>query len=290
MAVVELGKGEIEAVEKMNILTVGSAGVGKTALAVRMCKDDWQASGPPTICLDYMTLLYTLEDPTIATTTPPPAPPGSPAAAAAASVGGRQRGSMGPGMTMTADQWAASARAFTDPQTGRSRGPLAIQLHFWDTAGQERFQSLTKAYYRSAHLALLVYDVTSRESFEAVRHRWAGQIRDHCPPDVVVALVGNKVDLAPEARRVPTVEGRALAQELGTGGGGGPVGFFETSAKHQINTSQLLQAMVARVVTGPRWQALREPPAPTDKEHDRVVSIQSRGSGGGAGDRRRCAC
>ncbi|CAD8163363.1 unnamed protein product [Paramecium octaurelia] len=69
-----------------------------------------------------------------------------------------------------------------------------IKLQIWDTAGQETFKSITRQYYRSAAGAILVYDVTRRESFENVRE-WIKECQVHGTQDMVIVLVGNKVDL-----------------------------------------------------------------------------------------------
>lgn len=69
-----------------------------------------------------------------------------------------------------------------------------IKLQIWDTAGQEAFQSITRSYYRSAAGALLVYDITSTESFENVA-KWLEEARINGNPEMVLCLVANKCDL-----------------------------------------------------------------------------------------------
>ncbi|CAD8078224.1 unnamed protein product [Paramecium sonneborni] len=69
-----------------------------------------------------------------------------------------------------------------------------IKLQIWDTAGQETFKSITRQYYRSAAGAILVYDITRRESFQNVRE-WIKECRTHGTLEMVIVLVGNKVDL-----------------------------------------------------------------------------------------------
>jgi len=82
-----------------------------------------------------------------------------------------------------------------------------LQLQIWDTAGQERFLSLTQSYLRGAAAALVVFDVTSRESFEHLEHWFrCTQIE----PDMVLFLIGNKCDLV-EARKVSTDDARRTA-------------------------------------------------------------------------------
>jgi len=69
-----------------------------------------------------------------------------------------------------------------------------VKLQCWDTAGQETFRAITRSYYRGAAGCLLVYDVTSRDSFEHIQ-TWLADVRKHADPHVSCILVGNKVDL-----------------------------------------------------------------------------------------------
>ncbi|KAH3765896.1 GTP-binding protein RAB4 [Pelomyxa schiedti] len=99
-------------------------------------------------------------------------------------------------------------------------GGKTIKLQIWDTAGQERFRSVTKSYYRGAAGALLVYDVTSRDSFNHVA-TWLSDARSLSNTDIVGMLVGNKIDL-PD-RQVPFLEASRYCQENG-------LMYVETSA------------------------------------------------------------
>lgn len=84
-----------------------------------------------------------------------------------------------------------------------------IKTQIWDTAGQERYRAITSAYYRGAVGALLVYDVTSRSSFEAV-HRWLMELQSHASQkDMIISLIGNKTDLERQ-REVSTEEGKVM--------------------------------------------------------------------------------
>ncbi|ETW86324.1 hypothetical protein HETIRDRAFT_122088 [Heterobasidion irregulare TC 32-1] len=71
-----------------------------------------------------------------------------------------------------------------------------IKLQCWDTAGTESFRSITRSYYRGAAGCLLVYDVTSRQSFLNAR-TWLADVRAHADPHLTCILVGNKIDLCP---------------------------------------------------------------------------------------------
>lgn len=90
-----------------------------------------------------------------------------------------------------------------------------IKLQIWDTAGQERYRSVTRSYYRGAMGALVLYDVTNRESYDHLP-TWIEEARTLAAKDVVIMLVGNKVDLAEAqdgARQVPFLESSQLAQD-----------------------------------------------------------------------------
>lgn len=102
----------------------------------------------------------------------------------------------------------------------------SIKLQIWDTAGQESFRSITRSYYRGAAGALLVYDVTRRETF-AHLNRWIEETRYNGNPDMSIMLVGNKIDM--DGRRVvSTEEGQKFAEQNG-------LLFVETSAKNALN-------------------------------------------------------
>jgi len=104
-----------------------------------------------------------------------------------------------------------------------------IKLQIWDTAGQEAFRSITRSYYRGAAGALLVYDITRRETFNHLT-TWLEDARQHSNSNMVIMLIGNKSDL--ESRReVKKEEGEAFAREHG-------LIFMETSAKTAANVEE----------------------------------------------------
>ncbi|KAF7258049.1 hypothetical protein EG68_04449 [Paragonimus skrjabini miyazakii] len=108
-------------------------------------------------------------------------------------------------------------------------GGKQIKLQIWDTAGQESFRSITRSYYRGAAGALLVYDITRRETFTHLAS-WLEDARQHSSSNMVIMLIGNKSDL--ESRRdVQKEEGEAFAREHG-------LIFMETSAKTAANVEE----------------------------------------------------
>ena len=110
-----------------------------------------------------------------------------------------------------------------------------LNLRIWDTAGQEKYRSLAPLYIRGADVAIIVYDVTSRESAEAVGY-WQEELRQS-GEDLVVAIAGNKVDVA-GAREVPAETGQVMAsaqgaifQETSAQSGDGVEALFVAAAK-----------------------------------------------------------
>ena len=70
-----------------------------------------------------------------------------------------------------------------------------IRLQIWDSAGQERFRTLTPSYYRGGQGAILVYDVTNRDSFQKVDN-WLNELETYSTNhDLIKMLVGNKVKI-----------------------------------------------------------------------------------------------
>ncbi|XP_044494941.1 ras-related protein RABA5a-like [Mangifera indica] len=113
-----------------------------------------------------------------------------------------------------------------------------IKAQIWDTAGQERFRAVTSAYYRGAVGALLVYDISRRQTFESI-DRWLNELHTHSDMNVVTILVGNKSDLR-GAREVTTEEGKGLAQQNG-------LFFMETSALDSLNVTAAFQTVVREI-------------------------------------------
>ena len=100
-------------------------------------------------------------------------------------------------------------------------GDNTYKIHFWDTAGQERFKSLIPSYIKDCQIAVLVYDVTSRKSFDNISG-WYENIQNERGDDIILGLLANKVDL--ENRVVSTEEGFKKAESI-------KAIFMECSAK-----------------------------------------------------------
>jgi small GTP-binding protein len=79
-----------------------------------------------------------------------------------------------------------------------------VKANIWDTAGQERYKSITHAYYKGAKGAMIVYDITKKDSFNDV-DKWIGEIKEHGEKNISIMLIGNKLDLS-NLRSVTTEE------------------------------------------------------------------------------------
>lgn len=116
-----------------------------------------------------------------------------------------------------------------------------IKLQIWDTAGQEAFRSITRSYYRGACAALLVYDVTRRDSFEHVA-KWLQEAKENSNANLVIMLVGNKKDLD-HKRQVSFQEGELCAREH-------KLLFIEASAKSAENVEETFVTTALCVLEG----------------------------------------
>ena len=89
-----------------------------------------------------------------------------------------------------------------------------INFEIWDTAGQEKYRSLTQIFYKDAAIAILVYDITSEESFEEIQNYWYDQIKESAPKNIVIGLAANKSDLF-DKEKVSEEKARNFAKEIG---------------------------------------------------------------------------
>ncbi|XP_072846690.2 ras-related protein Rab-37 isoform X4 [Pogona vitticeps] len=142
---------------------------------------------------------------------------------------------------------------------------VKVKLQIWDTAGQERFRSVTHAYYRDAQALLLLYDITSRMSFDNIR-AWLTEIHEYAQRDVVIMLLGNKADVSSE-RAVRTEDGESLAREYG-------VPFMETSAKTGMNVELAFLAIAKEL----KQRAVNQSEEPRFQIHDYIESQKKRTS------------
>ncbi len=92
------------------------------------------------------------------------------------------------------------------PGTGK-----AVKFQIWDTAGQEKYRSLAAMYYQDAAVALLVYDITNRDSFTQLNY-WLGELKVRAPEKIKVAIAANKFDLV-EQQVVDIEEAAKFAKE-----------------------------------------------------------------------------
>ncbi|PAV59270.1 hypothetical protein WR25_20469 [Diploscapter pachys] len=130
-----------------------------------------------------------------------------------------------------------------------------VKLQIWDTAGQERFRTITSTYYRGTHGVVVVYDVTSGESFGNVK-RWLHEIDTNCD-GVQKILVGNKCE-AVERRVGSEQDAKQFAEAM-------HIPFFETSAKENYNVEKMFSTITRLVL-----QAKLANPS-TQGEQQRVV-------------------
>ena len=119
------------------------------------------------------------------------------------------------------------------PELGES-----ITFDIWDTAGQEKYRSLTKFFFKGAKMAVLVYDITRRESFDNLKTIWLKELKEHGEENVVLGIAGNKSDLYDE-EVVPEQEARDYAKSIGAV-------FSLTSAQNNSGINELFKNLAIK--------------------------------------------
>ena len=113
-----------------------------------------------------------------------------------------------------------------------------IKVQLWDTAGQDKYRTIAKNYFKGSHGILLLYDVTSQTSFDNIRG-WITDIKDEADENVIVFLLGNKIDLV-EERKITKEKGEELAKEFN-------IPFFEVSAKSGEKVNVVFKTLYTKI-------------------------------------------
>jgi len=140
-----------------------------------------------------------------------------------------------------------------------------IKFEIWDTAGQERYRALTKMFYKDANAAVLVYDITRKDSFEELQNYWAQQIKECSPENIILVVAANKADLI-EQEAVDEDEARKFAEGLGA--------IFATTSATTIGTINALFIEIAKKYTGSNNIKIKEDYEDEPEPEDNANSVR----------------
>ena len=116
----------------------------------------------------------------------------------------------------------------------------SITMDIWDTAGQEKYRAVNRIFYKNAKVAILVYSIDNRESFDELKNYWCDQVIQNCDSDAVIAIAANKCDLY-EQRKISDEEGEELAKSIGAF-------FASTSAKNDYGITNLFENVTKKLL------------------------------------------
>ncbi|XP_059580219.1 ras-related protein Rab-12 isoform X1 [Alligator mississippiensis] len=191
---------------KLQVIIIGSRGVGKTSLMERFTDDTFCEACKSTVGVDFKIKTVELR-----------------------------------GKKIRLQIWQAISFPFCLDTCwrilrGKTGSVVTLSASKWDTAGQERFNSITSAYYRSAKGIILVYDITKKETFDDLP-KWMKMIDKYASEDAELLLVGNKLDCEVD-REITRQQGEKFAQQI-TG-----MRFCEASAKDNFNVDEIFLKLV----------------------------------------------
>ncbi|KAI0433265.1 P-loop containing nucleoside triphosphate hydrolase protein [Xylaria sp. FL1042] len=214
------------------LVCIGDSGCGKSSLTIRLCEGRFSPQHDVTIGVEFGSRIVPVGPPHSKTTSNP--------------LFSSSFDSQGPSST-------TSNGAGDSKNTTADEEQKHMKLSLWDTAGQEIYKSVTRSYFRGASGALLVFDITRRATFVHATD-WLNDLRAIAEPDIVVILVGNKLDcVQSEAtsdsdasansgkREVTFAEAQEWAQKNGV------LQYVETSAKSGENVEAAFMRVAERI-------------------------------------------
>ena len=116
-----------------------------------------------------------------------------------------------------------------------------IRFHIWDTAGQEKYRSINKIFYQDAAVVILVYDITRKDSFEALKNYWYTEVKDNSPKNVIIVIAANKSDLY-EYEEITEDEGNEFATSINAI-------FQQTSAASGDGIQEIFDAISCKILS-----------------------------------------
>ncbi|RMZ04946.1 hypothetical protein D0862_05151 [Hortaea werneckii] len=247
------------------IVSLGDSGSGKSSLTIRLCEGRFVSHHDVTIGVEFgsrivpvgppASLEYNINNPSSSSITP----------SNITSSPNDRRGNNGAGGKKGSNQTPSQ------PQQKH------MKLSLWDTAGQETYKSITRSYFRGASGALLVFDITRRNTFASVTS-WLNDLRQIAEDNIVIILVGNKSDLAPSStvtagdaknkRQVTREEAEEWCRANGV------LEYVETSAKSGDNVERAFVGVAERIhqnIEAGKYDL-----------NDRRSGVKGPGAGGGA--------
>jgi Ras-related protein Rab-2A len=193
------------------LVCIGDSGCGKSSLTIRLCEGRFSPHHDVTIGVEFGSRIV------------PVGPPKNKPPALTSPDG---------------------VEGLPEPPRDTSATPQKhMKLSLWDTAGQETYKSVTRSYFRGASGALLVFDLSRRQTFQHVTD-WLSDLRQIAEPDIVVILVGNKADLTQQEdnkREVTKEEAEEWASKNGV------MEYVETSAKSGENVENAFVRVAERI-------------------------------------------
>ena len=153
-----------------------------------------------------------------------------------------------------------------------------LSLDIWDTAGQEKYKALTKFFYKDAAVAILVYDITRKESFDDLKDYWYAQLQENGGKNLVLGVAGNKCDMY-EKEAVPENEAREFATKINAI-------FSLTSAQNNTGINELFMDAGNKYLDPNFQQKIND-----DEEGangDKGVKLDSNDNKGKEGKKKKC--
>ena len=189
----------------IKVVLLGESGVGKSSIALRFVSNEFRHYTDSTLGANYLSRKMNVN---------------------VASGGGS--------ITSGIDFSSSSPTGTTTTSDNQE-----VTFQIWDTAGQEKFHSLVPMYYRGASAVILVFDVSRRGSLTSL-DRWVAELRRSGPPDLILALCGNKSDLINNDRKISYEDALRYAHAIGAF-------YIEASARDATNVSEVFREIAIRV-------------------------------------------